>query len=75
MIRRLGTGFRLDQAQKRDEIGDPNRIVDPVADLKHRARRREGNTGCRLLAAPALLCAALTLSSCGNLGKLETAPR
>src|SRR5438094_3782800 len=46
----------------------------PVADLTHRARRREGNTGCRLLAAPALLCAALTLSSCGNLGKLETAP-
>ena len=31
------------------------------------------NTGCRLLAAPALLCAALVLSACGNLGKLETA--
>ncbi len=72
MIRRLGTGFRLDQAQNRDEIDDPSRIVGPVADLTHRAERREGNTGCRLLAAPALLCAALTLSSCGNLGKLET---
>jgi predicted Zn-dependent protease len=44
-----------------------------VADLTHRAQRREGNTGRRLLAAPALLCAALTLSSCGNLGKIETA--
>ena len=44
-----------------------------MADLTHRAERREGNTGCRLLAAPALLCVALTLSSCGNLGKLETA--
>ena len=73
MIRRLGTGFRLDQAQNRDEIDDSGRIVGPVADLTYRAERREGNTGCRLLAAPALLCAALTLSSCGNLGKLETA--
>src|SRR6476660_3775832 len=44
-----------------------------VADLTHRAKRREINAGCRLLAAPALLCAALALSSCGNLGKLETA--
>src|SRR6186713_3496360 len=48
------------------------RIVGPEADLTHRAERREGYTGCRLLAAPALLCAALALSSCGNLGKLET---
>ena len=45
----------------------------PVADLTHRAERREMNTGCRLLAAPALLCAAFALSACGNLGKLETA--
>src|SRR6478752_2512327 len=44
-----------------------------VADLTHRAERREMNTGRRLLAAPALLCAALVLSACGNLGKLETA--
>ena len=44
-----------------------------MADLTHRAGRREGNTGCRLLAAPALVCAALTLSACGNLGKIETA--
>jgi len=63
----------LDQAQNRDEIDDSGRIVGPVADLTYCAERREGNTACRLLAAPALLCAALTLSSCGNLGKLETA--
>ena len=43
-----------------------------MADLTHRAEPREGNTGCRLWGAPALLCAALTLSACGNLGKLET---
>ena len=30
-------------------------------------------TGCRLLAAPALLCAGFMLAACGNLGKLETA--
>ncbi len=40
--------------------------------MTHRAESREGNTGCRLLAAPALLCAVLALSGCGNLGKLET---
>ena len=52
---------------------NPGRIVGPEADLTHRAERREENAGCRLLAAPALLCAALTLGACGNLGKLETA--
>ena len=30
-------------------------------------------TGRRLLAAPALLCAAFTLSACGNMGRFETA--
>ena len=30
-------------------------------------------TGSSLLAAPAVLCAALTLSACGNLGRFETA--
>jgi predicted Zn-dependent protease len=53
---------------------NPGRIVGPEADLTHRAERREENAGCRLLAAPALLCVALTLGACGNLGKLETAP-
>src|SRR4029079_4026846 len=45
----------------------------PVADLTRRAGRREGNSGQSMLAAPGLLCAALTVSACGNLGKLETA--
>ena len=53
---------------------NPGWVVGPEADLTHRAKRREENTGCRLRAAPALLCAALTLGACGNLGKLETAP-
>ncbi|HMM87814.1 M48 family metalloprotease [Bradyrhizobium sp.] len=57
----------------RDEITGLDRITILVADLTQRAERREGNTGCRLLAAPALLCAALALSACGNLGKIETA--
>lgn len=43
-----------------------------MADLTHRAETREGITGRRHLAAPALLCAAIALSGCGNLGKLET---
>src|ERR1044072_9407327 len=45
-----------------------------VADLTHRAKRREGNTGCRILGGPALLCAALTVSACGNLENLEPPP-
>ncbi|KWV60702.1 Zn-dependent protease [Bradyrhizobium macuxiense] len=36
-----------------------------------RAGRREGLTGRRLSAAPALVCAALTLAACGNIGRLE----
>src|SRR5881394_2345048 len=43
------------------------------ADVTERARRREGMTGRRLLAAPALLCVAFTLSACGNMGRFETA--
>src|SRR5258705_2994705 len=51
-----------------------HRTVIPVADLTHRATRRERKTGCRLLAAPALLCAVLTLAACGNMGaRFETA--
>ena len=51
-----------------------HRTVIPVADFTHRATRRERKTGCRLLAAPALLCAALILSACGNMaGRFETA--
>src|SRR5256714_6223408 len=46
----------------------------PVGDWTHRAEWREGTRGCRLLAAPALLCAALTVASCGNLENLEPAP-
>ncbi|MCP3417587.1 M48 family metalloprotease [Bradyrhizobium brasilense] len=38
-----------------------------------RAGRREEGTGRRLLAAPALVCAALTLSACGNVGRFEQA--
>ena len=45
----------------------------PVADLTHRATRRQRKTGCRLLAAPALLCAGFMLAACGNMGRLETA--
>jgi predicted small lipoprotein YifL len=30
-------------------------------------------TGRRLLAAPALLCAAFTLAACGNMGRFEAA--
>jgi predicted Zn-dependent protease len=37
--------------------------------------RRKRMTGRRLLAAPALLCAAFTLAACGNMGRFEaTAP-
>lgn len=36
-----------------------------------RAGRREQGTGRRLSAAPALVCAALTLSACGNVGRFE----
>ncbi|MBX9645818.1 MAG: M48 family metalloprotease [Xanthobacteraceae bacterium] len=39
------------------------------------AEHRKQMTGRRLLAAPALLCAAFTLSACGNMGRFEaTAP-
>jgi predicted Zn-dependent protease len=38
-----------------------------------RERRRKGNTGRRLTAAPVLICAAITLSACGNLSRFETA--
>jgi len=38
-----------------------------------RSGRGEGITGRSLSAAAALLCAALTLSACGNIGRLETA--
>ena len=38
-----------------------------------RAGRREGTTGRRLLAAPVLLCAAFTLSACGNMARFEAA--
>ncbi|WOH81446.1 M48 family metalloprotease [Bradyrhizobium sp. BEA-2-5] len=38
-----------------------------------RAGRREEGTGRRLSAAPALVCAALTLSACGNVGRFEQA--
>jgi predicted Zn-dependent protease len=37
------------------------------------AEHRERGTGRRLLAASALLCAAFTLSACGNIGRFETA--
>ena len=76
MIRKLGTGFRYGHAQTQGWGHNPvetDRIVIPVADLTHRAARREMKTGCRLLAAPALLCAGFMLAACGNLGKLETA--
>src|SRR3981189_1222074 len=44
------------------------------ADVTERAGRREGMTGRGLLAAPALLCVAFTLSACGNMGgRLATA--
>src|SRR5882757_2535878 len=44
------------------------------ADVTERAGRREGITGRGLLAAPALLCVAFTLSACGNMGgRFETA--
>lgn len=52
---------------------EPNRIAISVVDLTQRATGREGKTGCRLLAAPVLLCAVLMVSACGNLGRYETA--
>jgi predicted Zn-dependent protease len=42
-------------------------------DVIERAGRREGLTGRRLSAAPALLCAAITLSACGSFSRFETA--
>ena len=41
--------------------------------MTERSGRREGNAGRRLLAAPAVLCAALTLAACGGMGRFETA--
>jgi predicted Zn-dependent protease len=44
-----------------------------VVDVTKRAGRREGTSGRRLLAAPALLCVAFMLTACGNMGRFETA--
>ena len=42
--------------------------------MTERSGRREGSAGRRLLAAPAVLCAALTLAACGSVaGRFDTA--